>query len=153
MSSFTEAGFEPVMLADGKQKKRNGRKVYRIVGRDGNGFVFHIGYVGSGLSIHIREGFETDELSIPGLVDWAVPSSVKKKAQLSAAVHDYLCEHPLWNRDDADAQFYAAMCAEGTPACWRDIFFKAVQSNKSKARYNDESYFDDQRDLFDGARS
>lgn len=155
MSSFTEAGFEPVMLADGKQKTREGRKVYRIKGRDGNGFVFYIGPVKADHAVHIREGFETDELSIPdfrskgllkllGLVTWVIPQWVRKLGQVPAALHDYLCEHPDWPRNDADAQFWAALCAVNMPYVWRKVLFDAVILNKSKERYNDPTYFDDQ---------
>lgn len=155
MSSFTEAGFEPVMLANGKQKTREGRKVYRIRGRDGNGFVFYIGPKSDGRFVHIREGFETDELSIPnlkskgllkllGLVTWIIPAWVRRLGQVPAALHDYLCEHPDWPRDDADAQFWAGLCAVGMPYVWRKTLFDAVILNKSKERYNDEEMFDDQ---------
>lgn len=161
MSSFTEAGFEPVMMPNGKQKEREGRKVFRIRGRDGDGFRFHIGYVGSGLVVHVPEGFETDELSIPGfkskgllkvlgLVTWLIPKYVRELGQLPAAVHDFLCEHPRFTRDDADAQFWAAMAAMKIPFFWRKRLFNAVVLNESKERHNDEDLFGDQPSLFGG---
>lgn len=164
MSSFTDARFEPVLDAKGKPFKREGRKVYAIRGHSGDGMTFHIGYVGSGLSVRVPEGFQTDGPSVPtvksnglllkvvGVVASVVPQSAIDRAMKSAAVHDYLCEHPRYSRADADAQFWAAMHAEGTPGFWRDLFFKAVTTNNSKARYNDDEMFqgEPQPDLFDG---
>ncbi|QNH91685.1 hypothetical protein SR18_gp034c [Caulobacter phage SR18] len=137
MSSFTEAAWEPV-----QGKKREGRQVYRIKGRNGDGLWFYIGFKGSGLAVHVPENFETDELSIPGAVGWLVPKAVKAKAVRSAAVHDLLCEDPRFSRPDADAQFWAAMTAEGVPPFWRKVFFDAVTTNNSKERYNANIAFD-----------
>lgn len=144
MSSFTEADFAPI-----PGKKREGRQVYQIRGRSGNGLRFHIGFEGSGLQVHVPEYFETDGPSIPGAVRWLVPKAAIKQAMKSAAVHDLLCEDPRFCRADADAQFWAAMTAEGTPKAWRWIFFQAVIHNNSKERYNVGIAFDgEQPDLF-----
>lgn len=154
MSSFTDATFEPVIDAvTGKQKKREGRKVYAIRGADGRGMRFHIGYLGSPQVVHVPEGFETDGPSIPtleskgllklvGLVTWLIPQSVIERAMKSAAVHDYLCEHPLYERSAADGEFWVAMCAEGTPPFWRKRFFDSVITNNSKVMHNDPSLFE-----------
>lgn len=145
-SSFTAADFEPVLDARGKHRKVEGRKLYRIRGANGDGMWFHIGHLGSGLAVHIPEGFVTDGPSIPPAVGWAVPKGAKEKAMKSAAVHDYLCEHPGFTRPEADAQFLIAMHAEGTPPLWREVFFRAVRYNNSKAIRDENA----QLDLFDG---
>lgn len=136
-TSFTDADFVLVL-----GKRREGRQVYRIRGRNGNGMRFELGYEGSGLSVRVPENFETDGPSIPGAVRWLIPYGVIEKAMKSAAVHDLLCEDPRFSRDDADAQFWAAMSAEGTPRFWRWVFFQAVIHNKSKERYNVDIPFD-----------
>lgn len=137
MSSFTEASWATI-----PGKTREGRQVFRVKGRDGDGLWFFIGFKGSGLAVHVPENFETDELSIPGVLGWAVPKRIKQKAVKSSAVHDLLCEDPRFSRADADAQFWAAMAAEGVPYFWRKILFDAVTTNNSKERYNVEIPFD-----------
>lgn len=155
------------MVADAKgklkQKKREGRKVWRIKGAHGDGMHFQIGYDGSSLSVHVPENFETDGPSIPttsspglllklvGLAAKIIPQSAINRAMKAAAVHDCLCEDPRFERSAADGEFWVAMSAEGTPATWRWVFFNAVITNGSKERYNDEIKFDgeaSQPDLF-----
>lgn len=137
MSSFTKASFMPLCVVDPKtgiaaQKKREGRGLYTVHGDGGDGFRFHIGFEGSGMMIHVPEGFVTDGPSIPRLIGWAVPQGAKEHAMKSAAVHDLLCEHPAFSRPEADANFLVAMYAEETPPMWREIFFNAVRTNSSK---------------------
>lgn len=130
MSSFTAAAWEPT------GEKDEGRPLYAIRGAEGDGFDFYIGYKGSSLWVHVPEGFLTDGPSIPSIVRWAIPKSVIQATLKSAAVHDLLCEDPRFERHEADAIFLTAMYAEGTPSFWREVFFQAVRTNKSKARRN-----------------
>jgi len=148
MSSFTDARFEPLMI-NGKRAKREGRPLSVCRGHTGDGMWFHIGYLGSGLAVHVREGFITDGISKPtlqaasllskaaALFAWVIPQSVIDSAVKSAAVHDLMCEHPAFSRPDADGQFWVAMNAEGVNPFWRDVFFKAVITNKSKEQHNE----------------
>lgn len=131
MSSFTKATWEPT------GRKDDGREIYRILGNPGPGFLFYIGYEGSTLYVHVPEGFLTDGPSIPSVVRWMVPKAAIRQAMKSAAVHDLLCEDPRFDRETADAIFLTAMDAEGTPAFWREVFFRTVRYNKSKAQRND----------------
>lgn len=130
MSSFSDARWVPTELKEG------GRTIYAIRGADGDGFRFYIGFKGSTLYVHVPEGFLTDGPSIPGVVRWMIPKSVIERTLKSSAVHDLLCEDPRFDRLTADAVFLTAMKAEGTPAFWREVFFRAVRTNKSKARRN-----------------
>lgn len=142
MSSFTSASWEKTDLpAD------DGRPIYAIRGAVGRGFIFWIGYEGSTLSVRIPEGFLTDGPSIPSIVRWAIPKSARERAMKAAAVHDLLCEDPRFDRLTADAIFLTAMKAEGTPAFWREVFFRAARTSGSKARRNpDEVIFNSNLD-------
>jgi hypothetical protein len=53
-------------------------------------------------------------------------------------VHDLICEHPAFDRLTADAIFLCALKAVGMPLAWREVFFRSVRYNKSKARRNPE---------------
>lgn len=143
MSSFTDARWEPARLSDGRPKKRGGRQVYRIKGADGDGFYYEIGYRGSGLRVHVKEDFETDGPSIPGVVRWLVPPSVIEKSLKSAAVHDKLREDDRFTPLECDCVFLMAMQAEGTPNYWREQFFRAVRTNNSRARANPDDQLGD----------
>lgn len=127
MSSFTEATFEDSGLTVGT------RKFYRIKGRDGNGFFYHIGYVGSGVTVHVPEGFLTDGPSAPPLLRWLLPVGKMVKA---SAVHDMLREDERYTLIECDAVFLMAMQAEGTPALWREAAFAAVRTNSSRTKHN-----------------
>lgn len=136
-SSFGKADFEPVIIYDpatgiGSEKTREGRRLYRVRGDTGDGFVFHVGFDGSGLAVHVPEGFVTDGPSIPGWCRWLVPKAAREQAMKSAAVHDRLCEDPQFTRPEADVHFLIAMYAEKTPPFWREVFFTAVRTNSSK---------------------
>lgn len=130
MSTFTAARWEPT------GEKDDGRPVYAIRGETGDGFYFYIGFKGSTLWVHVPEGFLTDGPSIPSALRWAIPKSAIQACLKASAVHDLLCEDPRFSRATADAIFLTAMEAEGTPAFWREAFFQAVRTNKSKARRN-----------------
>lgn len=133
MSSFTEATFEKVVLANGKPKLRNGRQVYAIRGSNGNGFYYDIGKLGSGLRVHVPEGFETDGPSAPALILWAMPTKHMVK---SAAIHDMLREDLSFTLLECDVIFLAAMEAEKTPVVWRELAFAAVRTNTSRTKHN-----------------
>lgn len=137
MSSFTEATWVKTDLPP-----EDGRPIYAIHGKEGNGFIFYIGYEGSTLWVHIPEGFLTDGASIPSGIRWMVPKHIQELALKAAAVHDKLCEDPRFDRLTADAIFLTALSASNMPWHWREVFFRSVRYNKSKARRNpDEIIF------------
>jgi len=119
MSSFTSARFEPT------GKSRNGRAVWRVV----DGFRFDIGYLGSGLSVEVPAGFETDLASIPG---WAMPFMAPGSMVKSAAVHDRLRADTRFGLIESDAIFLTAMAAEGVTPWRREVAFLAVRSNHNR---------------------
>ena len=130
-STFTAANFEPLIVFDpatgiGQEKTREGRRLHRVKGAEGNGFYFHVGFNGSGLAVHVPEGFVTDGPSIPGWCRWLVPKAAREQAMKSAAVHDRLCEDPQFTRPEADVHFLIAMYAERTPRFWREVFFAEI---------------------------
>lgn len=142
MSSFTKATFEPVFLADGRRKKRAGAPVFRVKGEAGDGFRFYIGYEGSGLEVHVEEGYETDVVSgIPPLLRSLLARFLETMV-LSAAVHDVARENGLFSKLAGDCLFLMAMEAEGTPPIARELAFKLVRLNDSRTRHNpDELVF------------
>lgn len=131
MSSFTQATWEKTDLPH-----EDGRPIYRIRGVNGTGFYFYIGFEGSTMWVHVPEGFLTDGASIPSAVRWMIPQHIRELALKAAAVHDKLCEDPRFDRLTADAIFLTALDASGMPWHWREVFFRAVRYNKSKARRN-----------------
>ncbi len=134
MSSFTEATFEQVLLPDGSPKLRRGRKVFAVRGRDGDGFVYEIGYLGSGLQVKVAEGLETDLGSDPtGVLDL---TGVALYAVKSFALHDALRENGLFTKLATDAIFLMAMEAEEVPPMYRELIFAAVRTNNSRTRHN-----------------
>lgn len=137
MSSFTEAKFERVLDAEGRHVKRNGRHLWRVVAA----FYWELGYLGSGNRITVPKGFITDGPSIPAVVSWLVPRSVKERAMLSACVHDMLREDQRYSLKDTNEIFRMCMIAEGTPAIWREVFYHAVKLNKSRTKHNEEIDF------------
>jgi hypothetical protein len=119
VSSFTRALFEPT------GRTKSGRAVWRCVG----GLTFDVGYLGSGLSVTVPEGFETDGPSVPF---WALPFIKVGCMIRAAAVHDRLREDPRFSLIDCDAIFLTAMKAEGVPALQRELAFLAVRFNQSR---------------------
>lgn len=136
MSSFTRAEFLET------EKRRDGRVVYKLIN---GGFQYDIGYLGSGLSVHVPEGFETDGPSIPGwllticrLLEKILPSLVQiKKMMNSAAVHDKLREDLRFKLLETDMIFHMAMKAEGTPKIQREVSALLVRFNKSRVSYQE----------------
>ena len=119
MSSFTRAVFEPT------GRTRNGRAVWRSVG----GFSYDIGFLGSGLTVHIPDGFDTDGPSVPF---WALPIIKVGCMVKSSAIHDCLRQDARFGIVDADAIFLAAMQSEGVPAVQREVAFLAVRLNRNR---------------------
>jgi hypothetical protein len=135
-SSFTAATWEPIVDAHGKAVRIDGRRVYRILGPEGRGFTYEVGFLGSGLRVRVPEGFITDGPSIPSIIRWAVPKKAIGQAMKSAAVHDLLREDERFTLLEGDSIFYMCMEAEGTPAFWRERFFDAVRQNKNRTKHN-----------------
>jgi Protein of unknown function (DUF1353) len=135
-SSFTAATWEPIVGPDSAPKRIDGRRLYRILGGDGRGFAYDVGFLGSGLRVRVPEGFVTDGPSIPSFIRWAVPKKAIGQAMKSAAVHDLLREDERFTLLEGDSIFYMCMEAEGTPAFWRERFFDAVRQNKSRTKRN-----------------
>lgn len=133
MSSFTEASFEAVYRPDGSPKLRGGRQVYKIRGVDGQGLRWDVGYLGSGFSVQVPEGFETDGPSAPVLLLPFLPVTRMVKA---SAVHDMLREDVRWTKLETDAIFLMAMETEGTPLWARVLAYRAVRLNGSRAPHN-----------------
>jgi hypothetical protein len=121
MSSFTRAVFEPT------GETREGRIVWRAV----EAFRFDIGYLGSGLSIEVPAGFETDGPSIPW---WLAPIARAGAMVRASAVHDRLREDLRFSKLEGDAIFLTALAAEGVSGLRRELAFMAVRLNGSRAR-------------------
>jgi hypothetical protein len=121
MSSFTRAVFEPT------GETRAGRIVWRAA----EAFRFDIGFVGSGLSIDVPAGFETDGPSVPW---WLAPVAKAGGMVRAAAVHDRLREDLRFSKLDGDAIFLTALEAEGVTAWRRELAFLAVRLNNSRDR-------------------
>ena len=136
MSSFTESRIERLPY-----RSSEGRPLFAVRGVAGNGFFFDIGYEGSGLRVHVKEGFVTDLASDPtGILDL---TGAALKAIKAIILHDMLCENTLFTRLTADAICLMAMEAEGTPLIWRELIFAAIRTNTSRARRNpDELVFE-----------
>ncbi len=121
MSGFTRAIFEPT------GRTRDGRPVWRAAAA----FQFDIGYLGSGLSIEVPAGFQTDGPSIPAFALRVVDAGAMIR---SAAVHDRLREDLRFTKLEGDAIFLTAMAAEGVEPWQRELVFAAVRLDRSRAR-------------------
>jgi hypothetical protein len=135
VSSFTEARWERVYLPDGRPKTRGGRPVFAIRGAGRDGFRYEIGFVGSGLSVHVPEGFETDVVSDPTGV-LALVGATRRMIK-SSAVHDCLREDLRFTKLQSDAVFLMAMETEGTDPLWREVAFNAVRLNQSRTQHQE----------------
>ena len=121
MSSFTDAILSPTAAT------RGGRAVFRVV----EPFRYDVGYLGSGLSVTVPAGFETDGPSVPW---WAVKIVDVGAFVRSACVHDRLREDLRFTKLDGDAVFLTAMQAEGVKPWQRELIFLAVRLNRSRDR-------------------
>lgn len=84
---------------------------------------FDVGFLGSGVTIIVPEGFETDLASVPGWLWWLFPRDDPQYAA-AAVLHDWLYrwKHPAsfekFDRRTADAIFLEAMVVLGVDF-WR----------------------------------
>ncbi len=119
MSSFTQA----LLVTTGKSSLW--RPKYKCVG----GFKYDIGYLGSGLSVVVADGFESDGPSVPWWCLWFIKLGCMIK---SAIIHDALRKDLRFSLVEGNAIFFAAMEAEGTPKWQRWICLLAVSTNKNR---------------------
>ena len=142
MSSFTQAKFERVVDANGRHaKNKAGRYLWRVC----EAFYWELGFEGSGNRIWVPKGFVTDGPSIPPALAWLIPRGVTERAMLSACVHDMLREDDRYSLEDGNEIFRFCMIAEGTPAFWREVFYHAIQFNKSRTKHNEQAVYDAMR--------
>jgi hypothetical protein len=86
-SSFvTPLRYEPVI-----GKSRGGRQVYRITAP----FVYDIGTLGSGVSVEVEAGFETDFASVPRLADDWFGLNPTGRHSKAVVIHDKLYSDPM----------------------------------------------------------
>lgn len=117
MSSFTQPlCIEPATLVDGSiRRNAKGLALWRTTRE----LVFEVGKLGSGWSVIVPTGFETDLGSIPRGLWWLLPPH---DPQLAAAfvVHDCLRERPGFPAFLADSIFLDALFVL-KPARWRAL--------------------------------
>lgn len=81
----------------------------------------------NGRKVVVPAGYETDFASAPRLVpDWLIP-----RAGLSAmpsAAHDYLCEHAIVSRAEADLYFLRLLLRSGVPRWQAWLMFAYVRA-------------------------
>lgn len=96
--------------------------------------VYEVGYLGSGRTIIVPVGFQTDGASVPRFLWWCLsPTGPWLRA---AALHDFLCRsiaagapHPeAPTRRAADAVFLEAMAVLGVPRLVRTLMWAAVRA-------------------------
>lgn len=148
MSSFTAA--QTVWTG---RTNAAGRRVYRVDGAEGDGFVFWVGNPVTGQRVHVREGFTSDLASwlsartrrvlrwvgLAWLVGWVDDCLAK-----AAIVHDRLREDLQYTLEDCDALFLSAMTADlpnWRGPLWarralREAAFLAVRTNTSRVKHN-----------------
>ncbi len=80
---------------------------------------YEIGCKGSGLTITVPDGFETDLASIPRLL-WPIFAPHDPRYAAAAVVHDYLYRWDGFTKVAADAVFYEAMRVLNVPR-WRAL--------------------------------
>lgn len=116
MSSFTTPlVFEPTT------KTRQGRPVYELDAP----FSYDVGCEGSGFSVHVPFGFETDFASIPKPLRGIFPPyGPWAKA---AVIHDFLYETGQVSRWIADRIFFEAMGVLGVGFATRITMYMAVR--------------------------
>lgn len=107
-------------------RRIQGRKVYRVV----RSFTYRTG-PREGVPITIPAGFETDLVSAPWYLRWALPL---KHMMLAAIVHDYArkhCDDIL--TEETDVIFLEAMydCRVREP--YKTLSWLAVRSNNNRA--------------------
>ncbi len=113
MSSFTSDLLVKV-LAD----ERNGQGLFEVA----QPFTFDLGFLGSGESITVPAGFQTDFASIPWFARWLFP--ISGKVAKAALLHDYML---LLNDPRASDAFAQALEAAGVGKVRRWIMVTAVR--------------------------
>lgn len=107
MSSFTAPLIIEVLL-----KERRGRGIARLV----QGFTYDVGYLGSGETITVPAGYETDFTSVPRIV--RVFISNFGQTSKAAVLHDWLIDQPFIANRYANDVFYEALLVSGV-ARWK----------------------------------
>lgn len=89
----TPLKFEPAYEIQGTallRKMRNGRPLFRVL----EPFVYDIGFLGSGVTIEVELGFETDFASIPRVVDRLFGLNPTGRHNKASVIHDKLYKDP-----------------------------------------------------------
>lgn len=131
MSGFTPATWERT------GGRLSGRPLFVVRGALGDGYRLNIGYIGSGLSIHVKEGFVTDLASDPtGIMEL---TGIGWAARYAVTIHDTLRENTLFSLIEADALLLIALEVAEIPPLWRELIFSVVRTNRSRARHNPDA--------------
>jgi hypothetical protein len=93
MSSFTDDLLVKVLA-----EERNGQGLFEVA----QPFTFDLGFLGSGETIVVPAGFQTDFASIPGFARWLFP--ISGKVGKAALLHDYMLFAKDRRASDAFAQ-------------------------------------------------
>jgi hypothetical protein len=88
-------------------------------------FSYDVGSEGSGDTITVPEGFQTDFASVPRLFWWIIPTWGSYGN--AAVIHDFLYQNGLRTRKEADDIFLEAMGVLGTSWLTRHIMYWAVR--------------------------
>lgn len=135
MSSFTKATWRMLDWRDSRDVQ-----LYEV-----SGLRFDIGYLGSGLSVTVPDGFVTDGPSIPKLVKWLLGKlSRKLLAWLVAtlitpsAIHDMMRQDRRFSKLTTDTTMLLAMECNRTPVVLRWLVFFLVMQNRSRRDYAGE---------------
>lgn len=87
---------------------------------------YEIGLKGSGLRVTVPTGFETDLASVPRFL-WPIFAPHDPRYAAAAVLHDCLYRWDGFTRVVADAVFYEAMRALGTPRWKAKLMYIAVR--------------------------
>lgn len=116
MSSFTKP-----LIVSIEQKEHKGRGIYKLA----ETFEYHIGYLGSGSIISVPVGFQTDGVSIPGILRAWFPTA--GKAGKAAVIHDYMLYTGQYGKKMAAEIFLEAMHILEVPKVKRTLMYWAVK--------------------------
>ncbi len=101
-------------------------------------FSFDLGFYGSGLTVTVPEGFQTDLATVPRALWWLFPPADPEYAA-AAVLHDYLYswrspDGEPFDRATADGIFLEAMLILGVPRWTALVMFVAVRLYSETAR-------------------
>ncbi len=116
MSSFTSPLYVRV-----EQKEEKRRGLLTLI----RPFEYHVGHLGSGEVITVPTGFQTDGLSIPGILRWWFP--VLGKAGKAAVVHDYILYTKMYSKKRAAEIFLECMEVLEVSKTRRTLMYWAVR--------------------------